>query len=85
VDARIPITSVAVRYVPEDGSPEQELCWYGDAAFLPHVWKLLGGPNFSAELHFGEPQIYTSRRAAADATYAEIEIMREEKRVPIFQ
>lgn len=85
VDAAIPVTAVAVRYLPEDGSPESQVCWFGDDTFLPHVWKVLGGPNFSAELHYGEPQIYTNRRAAADATYAEIEAMREEKRVPVFQ
>jgi 1-acyl-sn-glycerol-3-phosphate acyltransferase len=79
VDACVPITAVAVRYVPEDGSPERELCWFGDDTFLPHVWKVLGAPNFSAELHFGEPQLYTSRRAAADATYAEIEDLRNEQ------
>jgi len=76
VDNGIPVTTAAVRYVPEDGTPERELCWFGDAEFLPHVWKVLGGPNFSAELQFGEPRIYTNRRAAADATYAEIDAMR---------
>jgi len=76
VDAGIPITTAAIRYVPGDDSPESELCWYGKAAFLPHVWKTLGAPNFSAELTFGEPRIYTSRRGAADETFAEIKAMR---------
>jgi 1-acyl-sn-glycerol-3-phosphate acyltransferase len=76
VDAGVPVTAAAVRYVPEDGSPERELCWFGDAAFLPHVWKTLRGPDFVAEIHFGEPRIYTDRRTAADATYAEVEAMR---------
>jgi 1-acyl-sn-glycerol-3-phosphate acyltransferase len=76
VDAGVPVTAAAVSYVPEDGSPERELCWFADDAFLPHVLKVLGGPNFSAEIQFGEPRIYTSRRGAADATYAEIEAMR---------
>jgi len=77
VVAGVPVTAAAVRYVPEDGTPEQELCWFGDAAFLPHVWKTLGGPNFIAEVHFGEPQVYTDRRTAADATQAEVQAMRE--------
>jgi lyso-ornithine lipid O-acyltransferase len=77
VDAGVPVTAAAVRYIPEDGSPERELCWSGDAAFLPHVWKVLGGPNFSAEIHFGEPRIYTDRRTAADATRAEVQTMRD--------
>jgi lyso-ornithine lipid O-acyltransferase len=76
VDAGALVTASAVRYVPKDGIPERNLCWFGDDAFLPHVLKVLGGPNFSAEIQFGEPRIYTSRRAAADATYAEIEAMR---------
>jgi 1-acyl-sn-glycerol-3-phosphate acyltransferase len=76
VAAGVPVTAAAVRYVLEDGSPERELCWFGDDAFLTHFWKVLGSPNFSAELRFGEPRIYTDRRAAADATYAEIEAMR---------
>jgi 1-acyl-sn-glycerol-3-phosphate acyltransferase len=76
VDAGIPVTAAAIRYVPDDGSPERELCWYGDEKFLTHLWKLLGGPDFSAEINFGEPHIYTDRRKAADATYAEIQAMR---------
>jgi 1-acyl-sn-glycerol-3-phosphate acyltransferase len=76
VDAGVPVVAAAVRYIPDDGSPERELCWYGDDTFLLHVWKVLGGPNFSAEIHFGEPRIYSSRRAAADATFAEIEAAR---------
>jgi len=76
VDAAIPVTTAAIRYVPGDDSPESELCWYGNAAFLPHIWKTLGAPGFSCELTFGEPRIYTSRRTAADETYMEIEAMR---------
>jgi 1-acyl-sn-glycerol-3-phosphate acyltransferase len=77
VDAALPVTAAALRYVAADGSPERELCWFGDDGFLPHLWKVLGGPDFSAELHFGEPKVYLSRRAAASATYAEIESMRD--------
>jgi lyso-ornithine lipid O-acyltransferase len=76
VDAGVPVIAAAVRYVPEDGSQERELCWLGDATFLPHLLKSLGGPNFSAEAHFGEPRIYTDRRAAAKSTYAEVLAMR---------
>lgn len=76
VAAGVPVTAAAVRYVPDDGSPESELCWYGKAPFLPHVWKALGASNFTAELTFGEPRIFTSRRTAADQTHAEIEAMR---------
>ena len=76
VDAGIPVTAAAVRYVPDDGSPERDLCWFDDEEFLPHLWKVLGSSNFSAHLRFGEPRIYTNRRAAANETYAEIQAMR---------
>jgi lyso-ornithine lipid O-acyltransferase len=82
VDDGVPVVAAALRYVLADGSPERELCWFGDETFLPHIWKVLGGPDFSAEVQFGEPRIYTNRRAAADATYAEIEAMRENRGVP---
>ncbi|MGA2654186.1 MAG: lysophospholipid acyltransferase family protein [Terracidiphilus sp.] len=76
VEAGVPVTAAAVRYAPEDGSPERDLCWFGDAEFLPHLLKSLGGPNFSAEVRFGEPRIYTDRRTAAIATFAEVRAMR---------
>jgi lyso-ornithine lipid O-acyltransferase len=78
VDGGIPVTAAAVRYVPDDGSPEGNLCWFDDEEFLPHLWKILGGANFTAQLQFGEPRIYTNRRVAANETYAEIQAMREQ-------
>jgi len=74
--AGVPVTSAAVRYVIEGGVDERELCWFGDAEFVPHLWKALGTPGFFAEVAFGEPHVYTDRRAAADATHAEITAMR---------
>jgi 1-acyl-sn-glycerol-3-phosphate acyltransferase len=71
-----PITAAAVRYVIDGGVEERELCWFGDALFLPHLMKALDTAGFSAEVTFGEPHVYHDRRAAADATHAEIEAMR---------
>lgn len=75
--AGAPITAAAIRYVIEGGVEERELCWYGDEGFLTHLWKVLGVASFSAHLRFGEPQIYSDRRVAADQTHAEISAMRE--------
>ncbi|MGD0156705.1 MAG: lysophospholipid acyltransferase family protein [Terracidiphilus sp.] len=72
-----PITPAAVRYVIDGDVEERELCWYGDAAFIAHLWKVLGVEGFSAQLWFGEPQIYPHRREAADATHAQITAWRE--------
>ncbi len=70
------VTAAAVRYVIEEGTPERELCWYGDASFLPHLLKTLNTPGFSAEVCFGSPHIYPHRRVAADQTYDEIAAVR---------
>ncbi|MGO8934510.1 MAG: lysophospholipid acyltransferase family protein [Terracidiphilus sp.] len=72
-----PITAAAIRYVIEGGVEERELCWYGDEEFIRHLWKVLGVTGFSAQLRFGEPQIYSHRRVAADQTHAEITAWRE--------
>ena len=74
----VPITAAAIRYKIHDGTPERELCWYGDENFVNHLWKVLGVGGFEAEVQFGAPRIYTDRRAAADATHAEIAAMREQ-------
>jgi 1-acyl-sn-glycerol-3-phosphate acyltransferase len=75
--AGAPITAAAIRYVIEGGISERELCWYGDAGFVAHLWKVLGVKGFAAQLHFGEPKIYSDRRVAADETHAEITAWRE--------
>ena len=74
--AGAPVTAAAIRYEIEDGTPERELCWYGDEAFFPHLVKTLNIAGFSAELRFGEPRVYMDRREAADKTQAEITAMR---------
>lgn len=77
VDAGLPVTAAAVRYVAEDGSPESNLCWFGNADFLPHLLKNLGGPSFAAEIQFGEARVYENRREAAQRTFEEVVAMRE--------
>jgi 1-acyl-sn-glycerol-3-phosphate acyltransferase len=67
-----PITAAAIHYVTVNGMEERELCWYGDETFTRHLWKVLGVERFSAQLHFGEPRIYSDRREAAEQTHAEI-------------
>jgi len=78
----IQVTAASVRYEIEGGVEERELCWFGDVEFVPHLLKALGTPGFSAHVQFGQPHIYPDRRAAADATWAEITAMREYKRYP---
>jgi len=76
VKAGAPVTPAAVRYVIERGVPESELCWFGDAPFMPHLWKALGTPGFSAKVIFGNPATYADRREAARAAHAQVSDMR---------
>ena len=76
VRAGAPVTAAAVRYVLADGSQERDLCWFGDAPFLPHLWKALGTSGFRAEVKFGEPRIYPDRRTAVRETHAEVSALR---------
>lgn len=69
IDAAAPITAAAIRYAIRDGVPESELCWFGDEGFLPHLWKALAAPSFTAEITFTEPVVYSDRRAAALACH----------------
>jgi len=75
--AGAPVTTASIRYVIDGGVPERELCWFGDDAFLPHIWKVLDVRGFSAWIRFGEPTIYADRRTAAEHTYTEIAAWRQ--------
>lgn len=76
VEARAHITPAAIRYLPDDGTEERGLCWYGDAGFLSHLWKVLGSAGFSAHICFGRPHVYTDARIAAEQMRAEVAAMR---------
>ena len=76
------ITAASVRYVIEDGTPERDLCWYGDTLFFPHMIKALGTAGFAAQVRFGQPKVYADRRIAADETHAEVTAMRAQLPLP---
>jgi len=76
------ITAAAIRYVLDDGTPERELCWYGDELFVTHLMKVACVAGFSARVRFGQPRVYSDRREAADATHAEIATMRKQLPLP---
>lgn len=79
VRAGAPVTPAAVRYVIGNEVPERELCWFGDAPFLPHLWKTLATPDFSAEIRFGSPATAADRRCAAQAAHAAVCALRMQR------
>jgi lyso-ornithine lipid O-acyltransferase len=76
IAARAQITAASVGYSVEDGTPESEVCWYGDDTFGPHLLRTLNSPGILAVVRFGKPRIYGDRRVAADETHDEIVAMR---------
>jgi 1-acyl-sn-glycerol-3-phosphate acyltransferase len=76
IEVGSPITAASIRYMPGGNAQERELCWFGDAAFLPHLWGVLGVNGFAAHVRFGQPQVYEDRRIAAEETRAEVVAMR---------
>jgi lyso-ornithine lipid O-acyltransferase len=76
IEAGIPVTAASIRYLIDDGTPERELCWFGDDAFAPHMLKTLRTAGILAKLQFGKPRVYSHRRIAADQTFEEIGAMR---------
>ena len=76
------ITAAAVRYIIEDGTPEEKLCWGDDTLFITHLLMTLNTPGFSAKVSFGEPHVYSDRRTAADATHDEVTAMRAQLPLP---
>ena len=77
VAAGAPVTAAALRYETSNGVAEKDVCWFGDDAFLPHLWRTLCAPGFTARVRFGEPRIYPDRQTAAIRTHAEVAALRK--------
>lgn len=74
------IAAAAIAY-RADGAEERDLCWYGDARFLPHLLRLLGLTGIVAEVEFyPEANVYSERKAAAEDVQEKVEAMRNRMR-----
>ncbi|HYW35764.1 MAG TPA: lysophospholipid acyltransferase family protein [Balneolaceae bacterium] len=73
---KIPVYHAAVAYeVPNNSMHEawNEICWWGDMEFFPHLWNLLKIPSFSVHIRFGERAIVNSdRKLLAQALRQEV-------------
>ena len=76
IEGNAPVTAEAIRYIADDGAPEHDLCWFGDAEFLSHLLKTLGRLSFTAEVRFCKSRTYSDRRVAATTAQVEVEAMR---------
>ncbi len=59
------------------GGQERDLCYYGDASFLPHLLRTLSRSGIFAQLDFyPEALVYPERKAAALDLHDKVEAMR---------
>jgi lyso-ornithine lipid O-acyltransferase len=73
---KAPITSAAIGYSAGEAR-EEELCYYGDITFAPHLFLTLQLPEVLATLHFApQGRIYRDRKQAAVETRLEVEALR---------
>ena len=79
VRAQAPVTAACLSYTSQDASVEKDICYWGDAVLVPHLWRLNGIRQISGNLVFAEKSsTYADRRTAAAATHDEIvEMLRE--------
>jgi 1-acyl-sn-glycerol-3-phosphate acyltransferase len=70
--AGVPVQATALSYAPRDPRDPADLAaWTGDAAFVPHLWRLLCSRGLRARLVVQEAVAdHPDRRAAAAATRA---------------
>jgi 1-acyl-sn-glycerol-3-phosphate acyltransferase len=66
VQSEAEVTAGAIGYEVEEGDPAQDVCYWGDMTFLPHVLKLLSRPAIRAHVRFAAESFrFTDRKEAA--------------------
>ncbi|MGL5019931.1 MAG: lysophospholipid acyltransferase family protein [Luteolibacter sp.] len=72
LDAGVPVTAAAISYHTEDGNSANDICYRGDAVFLPHIIRLAGLESINASLSIGTASILPeNRKLAASQLHAE--------------
>ena len=77
VEHELPVTPAAIFYEPHSESVlEKDVCWFGDADFLPHLLQVLRLRDFTAVVRFGSSEVYPDRRTAAWRSHDAVENLR---------
>ncbi len=66
------VTAAHLHYEETQGDPTQDICFWGDMVFFPHLLRLLGIRGAKAHLSFGSSAHYTGRKTAAIETHAQV-------------
>jgi 1-acyl-sn-glycerol-3-phosphate acyltransferase len=73
VALRYPATACALNYAAGGGDANASVGFYGDAALVPHLARLLQTPQIEAAVHFGEPSVREGgRKEMARSLFAEV-------------
>jgi len=76
VQLRQPVTAAAVAYRAH-GVEERDLCWFGDAPFVPHLLQTLGRTGLAAQVEFfPDRRSWSDRKAAALELREQVQAMR---------
>jgi lyso-ornithine lipid O-acyltransferase len=77
IRAEVPVTAAAIRYSAGGGAAEEDLCYYGDISFAPHLLSTLQLPEVEATLCFASPgRTFDNRKEAAAQAREEVAAMR---------
>ena len=73
VASRARITPAWINFQASSGSVANDVCFWGEAALIPHVLRLFSIRSVSAKIHFAATMTeFQDRKQAADATRAEV-------------
>ena len=69
----MPVTPCAISYAIGDGTVADDICYWGDDVFGPHLLNLLGKLGIRAHVEFGRPHpAATDRKETAKALHGEV-------------
>jgi 1-acyl-sn-glycerol-3-phosphate acyltransferase len=78
VSANEAVTPAHIRYSVSEGSVEQDICYWGDMTFLPHILKALSLQKVSVLVRFSsESMRFDDRKRAAEITREQIVALAE--------
>ncbi|MCU1285277.1 MAG: phospholipid/glycerol acyltransferase [Acidobacteriales bacterium] len=68
-----PITPAYIKYSVSEGSVEQDVCYWGDMTFLPHLLRAVQLPHIDVVVRFTpEPFRFDDRKQAAEITREQV-------------
>ena len=77
-NAKWPVTPACIAYRLDEGqgSVAEDICYWGDMTFGPHLWKLLGKKKIYVTVTIGEPiEAGMNRKEMAAALHKEVSAM----------